>query len=60
MAFITANWMQILVVVLAVDSALVPIFPTIGIFGVIKNILTALQGAESASVKTERPQLKKE
>ena len=42
MAWLMANWQQVLLIVLAVDSALIPIFPNVGILGAIKNILSGV------------------
>ena len=41
--WLAANWMPIVVALLAVDSALIPIFPNAGILKTIQNALT---GAE--------------
>lgn len=42
MAWLAANWMQIVVAVLAIDSALIPIFPSVGILVSIKNFLAGV------------------
>lgn len=42
MTWLAANWKAVLLVVLAVDSALIPLFPQVGIFGAIKNLLSGL------------------
>jgi hypothetical protein len=39
LAWLMANWVQVLVALLAVDSALIPIFPNAGLLVSIKNIL---------------------
>jgi len=42
MAWITANWQNVLLLILAVDAALIPLFPNEGILVTIKNILTGV------------------
>lgn len=42
MAFLTANWSNILLVLVAVDALLIGIFPTNPIFGTIGGILKSL------------------
>ena len=39
-AWIVANWQQVVLAVLAVDSALIPLFPKAGILGSIKAALS--------------------
>ena len=40
MAWLQANWSQLLVAILAIDSALIPLFPAEGIFVKIKSFLS--------------------
>lgn len=40
MAWLAANWQSLVVAILAVDAALIPIFPNVGILGKIKEWLT--------------------
>lgn len=42
MAWLLSNWQSLLLVILAVDSALIPLFPSVGILGSIKNFLTGV------------------
>ena len=42
MAWLSANWQNVLLLVLAVDSALIPIFPSVGLLPAIKSILSGL------------------
>ena len=42
MAWLAANWMQVVVAVLAIDSALIPIFPNAGLLVAIKNFLSGV------------------
>lgn len=42
MAWLAANWMQVVVAILAIDSALIPLFPSVGIFVSIKNFLSGV------------------
>lgn len=42
MAWLIANWMQVVVAVLAIDSALIPLFPAAGILVTIKNLLSGV------------------
>ena len=42
MAWLSANWMSVVVAVLAIDSALIPLFPSVGILVSIKNFLTGV------------------
>ena len=37
--WLSANWMQLIVAFLAIDAALIPLFPSAGILVTIKNIL---------------------
>lgn len=41
-AWLVANWMQVVVSVLAIDAALIPIFPNAGILVSIKNFLSGV------------------
>jgi hypothetical protein len=38
-----ANWMQVVVSLLAIDAALIPIFPNAGILVGIKNFLSGVE-----------------
>ena len=40
MAWLTANWKELVLALLAIDSALIPIFPSAGILGKLKTWLT--------------------
>ncbi len=40
--WLSANWMQILVALLAIDAALIPIFPNVTLFVKIKTFLTGV------------------
>jgi hypothetical protein len=42
MAWLIANWMPLVVALLAIDSALIPIFPKAGILVTIKNLLSGV------------------
>lgn len=42
MAWLLANWQALLLAVLAIDSALIPLFPNAGILGSIKNALSGV------------------
>lgn len=42
LAWLAANWVQLVVCILAIDSALMPIFPNAGILGVIKQALSSV------------------
>ena len=42
MAWLSQNWMQVVVAVLAIDSALIPLFPSAGILVSIKNFLSGV------------------
>jgi hypothetical protein len=42
LAWLMANWMQVLVALLAVDAALIPLFPNAGILVTIKNFLVGV------------------
>ncbi len=41
-AWIMTNWVQVLVLVLAIDQALIPIFPQVAIFASFAETLKAL------------------
>lgn len=45
MAWLYANWMQVVVAVLAIDSALIPLFPSVGVLVTIKNFLSGIPKA---------------
>lgn len=47
MAWLLANWQTALLVVLAVDAALIPLFPNVGLLVAVKNIASALKGVLS-------------
>lgn len=49
-SWLQVNWVQLLVVLLAVDQVLIGIFPSVAIFGSVKDILVRLTGG-SASLK---------
>lgn len=42
MAWMSVNWMQVVVAVLAIDSALIPLFPAAGFLVSIKNFLAGI------------------
>lgn len=42
MAWLVANWQSVVVAVLAIDAALIPIFPSAGILVSIKNFLSGI------------------
>jgi hypothetical protein len=42
MQWLAANYLQLIVAILAIDSALIPIFPKLGLLGTIKNWLSPL------------------
>lgn len=42
MAWLIQNWMEVVVAILAIDAALIPLFPNAGFLVVIKNILTGV------------------
>lgn len=39
-AWLQANWSQLLVAIVAIDAALIPLFPKVPIFVTIKNVLS--------------------
>lgn len=41
-AWLSANWSQLLVALLAIDAALIPLFPNEGFLVVIKNLLSSV------------------
>lgn len=41
-SWLAANWQSIVVAILAIDAALIPIFPKVGILASIKTALTPL------------------
>jgi hypothetical protein len=42
LAWLSANWSQLLVAILAIDAALIPLFPSAGLLVTIKNVLSSL------------------
>ena len=42
MAWLAANWQALVVCILAIDSALIPLFPQVGILGKIKEVLAGV------------------
>lgn len=42
MAWLQANWSQLLVAILAIDAALIPLFPSTGLLVTIKNLLSGI------------------
>jgi hypothetical protein len=42
MAWLVSNWQALVVAILAIDSALIPIFPSAGILGSIKSFLSGV------------------
>lgn len=40
MAWLIAHWQALVVAILAIDAALIPLFPSAGILGSIKNVLS--------------------
>ncbi len=42
MQWFIANWQALVVAILAIDSALIPLFPQVGIFGKIKEVLSGV------------------
>lgn len=50
-AWFQANWVQILVSLIAIDQVLIAIFPKVAIFGSIKDILIKLSGNAPAQLK---------
>jgi hypothetical protein len=41
-AWLSANWSQLLVAILAIDAAVIPLFPQAGFLVTIKNILSSI------------------
>jgi hypothetical protein len=41
MAWLSANWQPLLLAILAIDSALIPLFPNVGLLVKIKNLLSS-------------------
>lgn len=41
-AYVVANWQEILLAVIAVDQVLIGIFPTVAIFGSLKDLIKRL------------------
>lgn len=50
-AWVQANWMPVLVALLAVDQVLVAIFPKVAFFGSLGDILKKLTGQEPKQLK---------
>jgi hypothetical protein len=48
-AWLQVNWMQFLVILLAVDQVLIGIFPSVALFGSLKDILGKLIGSAPAA-----------
>lgn len=46
--WVVANWQQVLLAVLAIDAALIPLFPNAGILGKIKEVLTQVAPKQSS------------
>lgn len=44
MAWLVANWQAVLVAVLAIDQALIPIFPKVTLFESVANFLSKAKG----------------
>jgi len=42
MSWLAANWMQVLVSVLAIDAALIPLFPDSGLLKKVQSVLGSL------------------
>lgn len=42
MQWLAANWMAVVVAILAIDSALIPLFPSVGVLVAIKNFLSGV------------------
>ena len=42
LAWVQANWQAVLLAVLAIDSALIPLFPSEGFLVTIKNLLSSV------------------
>ncbi len=42
LAWLSANWVQVVVAVLAVDAALIPLFPNAGWLVTVKNFLAGV------------------
>ncbi len=49
--WIQANWMPVLVALLAIDQILVGIFPQVALLGSLKDILSALVGGNKPQLK---------
>lgn len=47
-AWISSNWQPVVLAILAIDAALIPLFPKAGFLGTIKNFLSSL-GAKPAA-----------
>lgn len=55
LAWLSANWQQVILWLVAVDSVLMSIFPQVGIFAVIKNFLSGLVPAVPAAAPAAAP-----
>lgn len=42
MAWLSANWQNLLIAILAIDAALIPLFPSVGFLVTIKNLLAGI------------------
>lgn len=42
MAWFIANWKELVIAVLAIDAALIPVFPKVGLLVTIKNLLSGV------------------
>lgn len=47
LSWIVANWQNLLLAILAIDAALIPLFPNSGLLVTIKNILSGLTNKTS-------------
>lgn len=50
-AWFLANWMQVILALLAVDKVLIGIFPSVALFGSLGSMLQGLIGSGPASLK---------
>lgn len=46
MAWLIANWQSLVLALLAIDAALIPIFPKVGVLGTIKTLLSDVAPAQ--------------
>lgn len=42
-SWLVANWMQLVVAILAIDAALIPLFPNAGLLKSVQSFLSALK-----------------